>query len=460
VKNVGWSVACLLLAACGDSTPSSPNEAAASANPDDKRSGASPASSKRLICPQCTQNVGGETSDFGDNSALVLGGSAIHVEPTPCQRNEQRSGIDEGTARARGFGAVLDRLATSFDQPLAWTPQELGAGMPATGYALQTRVRGSLQVTAIEQVTHTLEGCGESLRVGLAVTLETVDGALSIAGQVGAEVQRDSEVLAVDGLLDLSAALGTLEISPPPTEEAMAGYVMLFLYLWPEEVRASLRISAFELRDIGSDSPHFIYDPLEGRAPVDACDISAKPIALDKLLVETNGNSLAATFPEIQTLVSNAQPFAASWTSGAMTSLQVELGQPFQVCDIQDGRVEYKLPFGLRSSDGRVNIQRDAKGYLAYQDGQWRNGWMELYPSYYDSDSNAFETADTFALATGISGVDFGDVGGGIWHAQLSLARTAPALRGDLTVEGIDTDGHITGIKGGVVREPIERLLW
>jgi hypothetical protein len=306
-----------------------------------------------------------------------------------------------------------------------------------------------------------MEGCVDLLRVGLTVRLETADGALAIEGQIGQEVQRDSEMLALYGLLDLSAARGTLEISPPATEEPLAGYVRVFLNIWPEEVRVNLLLSAFELRDIGSDSPHYSYDPLDGRAPVDACDIATKPLAFDESIANTQGNSLAAVYPKIRDLLGDMQPFAASWSSGGTTSVSVELGQPFELCDLQGGRLGYKLPFAVESNDGRVKLQRDAKGYLAFENGQWREGWLEVFPAYDDGPaSSGVEDPASFAQKTGISGVDFGDVGGGFWHTELYFGHTEPPVRGEVTVEGVDTDGHITGTKGVVLPEPIESLHW
>ncbi|MEO8184980.1 MAG: hypothetical protein ABI895_39745 [Deltaproteobacteria bacterium] len=456
------SVALLALAACGGSNSAPPSEATATgAEGSGGPPSTSPARSQRLICPQCTQNAGGETSDFGDNSALSLGGSGLSAGPTPCQQSEQRSRIDDATARALGFGAVLDRLATAFDQPLEWTPQRLEAGKPATGYAVQSRVRGSTRVTAIEQVTPALAGCVESLHVGVAVTLETADGALSIAGQIDAEIQRDSERLELDGWLDLSTARGTLEISPPPTDAAIAGYVILRLYVWPEEVRVGLHVSVLELPPIGRDTLNFLYDPLDGRAPVDACPVSARPIAFAESLAATQDNSLAAAYPEIQALVNDTQPYAARWTSGQWTSVSVELGQPFGVCDLYDGRVGYKLPFGLQSSDGRVQLQRDANGYLAFENGAWREGWVEIFPlDEAGTQAGVIEDPATFALTTGISGVDFGELGGGLWHTQLTFSHTVPPVRGELAVDGVDTDGHVAGTKSAILQEPLARLLW
>jgi len=452
----------LALAACGGSNP----EHAAKARSAGDDGGASapedhaPDSSQRLICPQCAQQAGGETSDFGDNSALVLGGSGYDAAPTACESSEQAFRIDDATARELGFGAVLDRLSTSFDQPLAWGPGQPEADEPATGYAPVTRVRGSLQVTAIEHVVPTLAGCVDSLHVGMATHVETADGALAIEGRLDAKVQRDSVELLVGGSIDLSAAHGTLELAPPPTDRAIVGNVDLAFYLWPDALRMYLGVWIYEPSQVGRDVFDDFYNPLAGFAPGDGCG-PERPVTAAQPLLGMNGTSLAAVYSELQAWLADKQPFAASWTSGATTSVSVELGVPLGACESDDGSLSYRVPFALRSADGRVMIQRDASAALRLDQGKWSSGWFEVYPMYDgEPGAEAVKDAATFAAATGISGVDFGELGGGFWHTELYFGQTAPQVTGAVTVEGVDTDGHLTGIPGAIQPTPVDTLSW
>lgn len=400
------------------------------------------ADSERAVCPTCTNWAGGETSDFGDVSELLSAGNGSHAEPTPCELSEQVSTIDDAAARALGFGASLDRLVTSFDLPFEWTPRELTLGEPATGYTPATRLSGSTRVVGLRHVSPTLAGCEDSLIVAVETSLSMADGALAIAGQLSARVTEDDAVPVVSGFLDLSAARGTLEMRPPSSEESLVGYVQVFFYLWPDGVRGSLSLAALNPSDIGSDSPGYSYQPLDGVGPVDVCDVSARPVAFDEPLWWAGDDSLVDRYPEVRAWLEPSEPFQARWSSGAVTSVSTELGQPFDICDFED-RLAYKVPFGVSSADGRVSIQRDARASLAFSPGGSPHGWIEIY------DLNVVEEAEGFADATGISGVDFGELGGGIWHTELYLdgPEVEPRVKGEVTVEGADIDGHVTGTK-------------
>ena len=337
--------------------------------------------------------------------------------------------------------------------PFEWTPQELTAGEPAAGYTPRTRLHGSTRVTAIERGNPTLQGCEESLRVEVAALLETEDAALSIAGPLATLLRPDTLVPELWGLLDMSTARGTLEISPPSTEAALVGYVPTTLYLWPDAIRALVSVTAANPRDIGSDTPGYTYEPLQGRAPLDACEPSSRPVAEGEPILSAGGSRLSDRYAEIQAWLDAAGPFPARWNTGASTTVSVGLGQAFDVCDTQLGAVTFKLPFGVNSADGRVAIARDANAYSRWEDGAWTNGWFEIYPT------DKVESASSFAAATGISGVEFGDVGGAIWHTELYADAADAKPRGEVTVEGVDIDGHITGIPG-LVTDVLESLTW
>jgi hypothetical protein len=410
--------------------------------------------SARPVCPRCTNWAGGETSDFGNISELLAGGNGSHAEPTPCQLSERVSSIDDAAARALGFGASLDRLVTSFDLPFEWTAKELVLGDPATGYTPATRLSGSTRVVGLRHVSPTLAGCEDSLLVTVETSLEMGDGALSIEGQLSAQVTAEDTIPVVAGLLDLSAARGTLEMHPPSSEESLVGYVQAFLYLWPDGVRGWLRVAALNPSDIGSDSPGYSYQPLEGRAPVDACQIEARPLAFHEPISWTGGESLADRYPEVRGWLEPSEPFQARWSTGAATSVSTALGEPFEICDDRR-QVVYKVPLGISSADGRVSIQRDATAVLRFEAGAPAWGWLEVYPV------GVVEEARGFADATGISGVDFGELGGGLWHTELYLERpeVEPRVKGEVTIEGVDIDGHVTGTEFAITGE-LESLRW
>jgi hypothetical protein len=76
-----------------------------------------------------------------------------------------------------------------------------------------------------------------------------------------------------------------------------------------------------------------------------------------------------------------------------------------------------------------------------------------------------FEPRETFVEHTGISGIDFGDHGGAAWHTELYLDDpnddgVHEPLRGEVEVEGVDADGHITGVPGAYSGAILDRLSW
>src|SRR4029078_1350319 len=76
----GWG-ALLALSACGGSSSSNAAPGASASDPSGTAPAGAPASSERLICPQCMHSAGGETSDFGDNTVLQVEGSAAILLP-------------------------------------------------------------------------------------------------------------------------------------------------------------------------------------------------------------------------------------------------------------------------------------------------------------------------------------------------------------------------------------------
>lgn len=437
----------LLLVACGGTDSTSSPAAAPGGSSDESP----PGRFQRVICPQCVR-AGGETSDFGDGSAYVpLGAGSIPV-PTPCEMSTTVSSIELDAARALGFGPLLDRLEASFDVPLEWTASE--PERPARGYSPSTRVRGTTRALSAQHLLPSLEGCTDSLLVRVATTLETDDGALSISGTQRSVLERGARRLVIVGGLDLSQARGTIELDPPPSSEALSGSVGTQLFAWPDGVRLSLSVAVAEARDAGGDTLGYHYEPLSARAPLDDCSVSARPIAFDEATPSiAEGQSLADRFPELIDFITAPQPLAASWMGGEQTSLDIDVGEPLALCD-EAPELDGRVPYRVRSADGRVDIDSEAQMSLAFVDGALGAGWFEIY------DVEAVQPAASFAERTGISGVDFGAYGGGRWHTELSFDPAAPhPLSGEVTVDAVDIDGSVTGIPTAII-DSIDHLAW
>jgi hypothetical protein len=148
----------------------------------------------------------------------------------------------------------------------------------------------------------------------------------------------------------------------------------------------------------------------------------------------------------------------ALWQSGGATTVANEIGQPFDICGESRGVVSYVVPYRVSSDDGRVAVTGDARAYARYDGATLGNAWIEIY----DPDPVRKEG---LAAASGIEGIDFGEVSGALWHTELYFDdRTDdgvhnPALRGEVTVEGVDIDGNITGIENAFT-DVLDSLTW
>lgn len=441
----------LLLVACGgtDATPS-----AAPAAPGGASDEAAPGRFQRVICPQCVR-AGGETSDFGDGSAYVPLGAGVSLAPTPCEASTTASSIELDAARALGFGASLDRLDAAFDLALEWGPGDVDLDRPARGYTPSTRVRGTTRVLSAAHQQPSLEGCIDSLLVRVATTLETDDGALSISGTLRSQLERDTRGPLIAGALDLSEARGTLELDPPPSSEPVLGNLNALLYAWADGMRLSLDVVVADARV--TDTPTYFYMPLSARAPVDGCNPRERPLAFDEATPNIGeGQSFSDRYPELMALITTPQPFAASWKDGAQTSLDIDVGEPLVLCEEAEvPRLRGRVPYRVRSADGRIDIDAEAQTLIEFVDGALGPGWFSIYHD------NVVHPAASFAERTGISGVDFGAYGGGMWHTEFYFDPAATsALSGEVSVDGVDIDGSVTGNLGTITETPIDRLAW
>ena len=417
------------------------------------------ADARRLVCPRCVRYTGGETSDFGDGSdVLPLPGDGVYAAPTPCQLSERLLDIDVEAARALGFGPALDRLETSFDVDFGWQAREVREGSPAAGYAAKTRVSGTLGgVTALRHLSPTLEGCKDSLLVRVGAEFIAADGSLTVAGRLTASIARDSLYSTVSGYIDLSQAQGTLEINPPDYDELVA-FIVPSMTLWADDTRVNLRVVAMDPKDFNTDMPGHMYSPLDGVGPDDGCSLSSLPLDVDEPNPFWNGATIGERYPEQQALFSHSG-VPATWASGGETTVTTELGTPIRGCARDLGYVHYQVPYRVISDDGRVAIDDVAWALASYEGSTLTNAWVEIYP-------DVVEPSDTFAERTGISGVPFGGHGGALWHTefyfddQTSDGVTNPSLFGEVTVEGVDTDGNVTGNPGVVSKIPLDQLTW
>jgi hypothetical protein len=232
------------------------------------------------------------------------------------------------------------------------------------------------------------------------------------------------------------------------------GDVNAFLYAWPDGMRLSLDVVVADARV--TDTPNYFYQPLSARAPADGCNARDRPLAFDEATPSIGeGQSLADRFPELLALISAPQPLAASWMDGAQTSLNIDVGEPLVLCDDgEDPRLRGRVPYRVRSADGRVDIDSEAEMRIAFVEGALGAGSFSIY--HY----NAVHPAASFAERTGISGVDFGGYGAGMWRTGLSFdpAATQP-LSGEVTVDAVDIDGSVTGIPTAII-DSIDRLGW
>jgi hypothetical protein len=411
----------------------------------------------RLVCPACAPHAGGESSDFGDGSDYFPGGAG---EPLgPCQLS-QGSAIDVEAARALGFGAALDALETSFDLPFKWSPSQswqLRGGGPAKGFTPETHLLGTTHVIALEQLPSTLESCAGLIVATLATQLETADGALSIAGKLRATLTL-SGVPEADGMLDLSQARGTLELDPPSTTSTTMGFVTTYIFFFPKGVRAQLSVEVLDPHDLGGDGRSLYYEPIGGNAPIDACPVLMQPTGFDEPVAALGDASLSDRLPELLGALRIGEAIPARWRDGAETTVQLDLGQPVDLCADERG-VSYRAPLHVASSDGRVDVRDQANGRADFGAEEAR-GWLSIY------DQLAALPADTFAQTPGIRGVDFAGLGAAQWHTAVYseeqtefLAAGEAPYHGEVTVEGVEDDGHVTGLPWDVTGV-LEKLTW
>jgi hypothetical protein len=199
-------------------------------------------------------------------------------------------------------------------------------------------------------------------------------------------------------------------------------------------------VGAHPAREVGSDVVTHSYQPLLGRAPVDACDVSSRAITFDHPTPGAGDQSLAQHFPALLRALTVAEPLPARWRGGAETTVSVELGEPGDVCEGLE-TLRFAAPFAIQTADGRVHMRGDGGIAARFLDGALASAFVSL--AFADDDLSPRNFADR----TGISGVDFERMGRGRVRTELRyLGDAIPQIEGAVTVDGIEADGTIRGV--------------
>ncbi|MEO8179072.1 MAG: hypothetical protein ABI895_09585 [Deltaproteobacteria bacterium] len=261
-----WSVlACALVAgACGErsSREADAADALAGANEPVVRS----------VCPSCpAAQLGGESSDFGGSRDV-------------CVFIEQKTPIDATRATQLGFDVptLQRRVQREFNETLLWTPRELRGGGPATGYELETRIRGTVTIRSYAyvgldpeacigtrcQINTDEHECFDRLELGLDAQFRTLDGALE-ASATGYGLQGRSgnsfESPAGSLFTSLRDVHGTLQLFPDKGKSIRRAVLIANMYF--KEERTEGELSAY--LELANDSVSVTtYIPLFGQWPI------------------------------------------------------------------------------------------------------------------------------------------------------------------------------------------------
>jgi len=396
------------------------------------------------LCPDCS----------AWDEPPASSGSASTVLPTPCQESEQRSPIEEATARELGFGPVIDQLTRQFTSSFAWVPLETTEGAPASGFAPLTSVTGQTTLAAFRHVAPSLDGCEDSLEVTLNFSAVTDDGAIRIEGPVEVSAVRTDLTPRAWGRLDLSRAEGSLRLHPSDFQAPIAGHVSVGLRFFSDQLRGQLSIGIGELRGAGSDV-HYdrFYSPIEGRWPNDDCEFWLRPLAPTEPGAAPDGRSMAELRSDLQGMLDRVQPLEGSWGTGPTTEVTARIGDPTSIC-WGGNELGYRAPLVVTSDDGTIQIDQEATGSLGFlEDGTLRHAWLEIF------DYATIPAAD-FPAVSGLHGVDFGSYQAALWYTNIFLAEDGvEGVRGVIGVEAVDVDGSMTGVEYGIIG-PFAMFTW
>lgn len=234
---------------------------------------------RQSLCPSCL--AGGETGDFGGT-------------PHPCSVVSSTVAIEHAGAQALGFdvGEIERRLAQPIDAPLRWTSQPLETGSAPSGYAPETRISATIELSSSWQhwrpdpaycdgsicrrAEFDLEleqaGCPQTLGARVLVRIATADGAL-VAFAPGSVLVRKrasvdpapDEPVYVDAAIDLREVSGSLLLAPDTTLGPHVGVL-----------RISVRRTAEELE--GDLTPSIVFPVYDERGSVVAIHARHEPL--------------------------------------------------------------------------------------------------------------------------------------------------------------------------------------
>lgn len=259
------------------------------------------------VCPACTPQTGGETTDFG-------GGPA-----PPCWH---RTFVDVASADAAAEGVALVNeltrsLAGTHELPIRWQPGSLpirGAADDAT-LKLELEPLPSEARWAERSTNHGVE-CRPFLQLPANGRLETSDGALAAAFSVMVRAETADYAL-LDASADLASLEGTLRFAVDP-DRGHHGTLQFHSALTSGILRVELTASL----QYADEAVHYpgvqpSYSIITARAPLDDCAIDERPIAADEALPELDGNTLDAAWEGFSLEQQALNPRPARWSSAA-----------------------------------------------------------------------------------------------------------------------------------------------
>jgi hypothetical protein len=365
--------------------------------------------------------------------------------PDACKESEVRVAVSDAEARELGFGETLNLFDRSFSASLAWTVvewPELPPAPPASGYEETSVVAVETRISSIDHLVPELEGCADRLSVLLDISLSTDDGAISIAGKIPAYAGKNLENT-VFGRLDLATASGSLRVAPPDSSQPTVGFLSVQLKFWPDTVRGEIYVELVEWNPETGDVL-WRHRPLDGRFPNDACHYSQLPRLADEPSPVLSGKSVTELRNELAALLETQQPVLGTWLDGSETTVTAELGEPSLICENVTW-VDYEIPLGLTTGDGRVQLEEQAHGVAVVDSaGALSEAGFSIF-------NEAVIPTESFAETSGISDVDLTGFIGARWQVSVQLLDpTNP--HGELVIEGVDPENRIT--------DPVEQLTW
>jgi hypothetical protein len=328
IPQLVWSsLACGLLAACGDSTgPSQPARATS------------------------TSIAGGETSEFSGGN-VPLGYCPVVVSRAPVDLASEEAAA--GMALAAGHHDIALRWRRAVpDDTIRGFDEDTRLSVDVTPIAAEVLVCSNGGNSGYE--TEGLEG--RLLRFELAVALSTEDGAINTSFQSVFIMPPNERVLAGDALLPFADNAGTLELGVDPNRPLESQALQISLQFREQETLGTIT-SHVSLTGAALASEAASYSPIaaEFPAPDVGCDVG-RAVPLDAHQGEFGATPRAAYEAALSLLPSapldaawfapNAPSVALEWTHVTLTA-----GAPERAC-FYDSWLMVRTSLHLDSADG------------------------------------------------------------------------------------------------------------